>query len=421
MTRTPMTPSQSCRVLIAGAGPAGMATALYLLRAHPELAGQVIALEKARHPRPKVCAGGLIPKTMLAMEELGLELDVPAVEVRAGLARTEAGDIELGGSRPPGTGEVLCTIVRRDRFDARLAGAARERGLHLVEDCRVLDIEQEPGCVRVLTDRGAFEAQVVVGADGSGSRVAAKVFGRRKASIGRALMVDVPVERDRAPEFSRGAYRFDFNCVRAGIKGYAWSFPCLIDSQPHLNVGIYDQCPQLAVEPGARKAPMLDQLRAAFPDLALGGSGGASIRYQAFPIRWHDPSDRFASGRVILAGDAAGCDPLMGEGISCAFEHGKLAAGSIASFLGGDDTALAGYDRELHRGAVGRKLGKLAFAARRFYGPHHRLFFRLAMLSQHAQEIGVDWYNGARHTDEVAVPRLIAIWLKSVLFPASLR
>src|SRR5208282_1445561 len=125
---------------IAGAGPAGMATALYLLRAHPELAGQVIALEKARHPRPKVCAGGLIPKTMLAMEELGLELDVPAVEVRAGLARTEAGEIELGGGRRPG--EVLCTIVRRDSFDARLAGAARERGLELVEDCRVLDLEQ---------------------------------------------------------------------------------------------------------------------------------------------------------------------------------------------------------------------------------------------------------------------------------------
>jgi len=417
-----MIPTRSCSVLIAGAGPAGLATALYLLRAHPELAGDVIALEKARHPRPKVCAGGLIPKTMLAMEALGLELDVPAVEVRAGLARTEAGDIELGGGQCPDRGEVLCTIVRRDRFDARLARAARDRGLEIVEDCRVTDVAVEPSanCVRVLTDRGAFEAQVVVGADGSGSRVATRVFGRRKESIGRALMVDVPVGPDRAPEFSRRTYRFDFNCVAAGIKGYSWSFPCLIDSRPHLNVGIYDQCPQLAVEPGARKAPMLDQLRAAFPDIALAG-GGANIRYQAFPIRWYDASDRFASGRVILAGDAAGCDPLMGEGISCAFEHGKLAARSIESFLGGDSAALAQYDRELHRGAVGRKLGKLAFAARRFYGPHHRIFFRLATLSRRAEEIGVDWYNGSHHTDDVAVPRLIAMWLKSVLFPASLR
>jgi flavin-dependent dehydrogenase len=406
--------NRKCRVLIAGAGPAGLATALYLLRARPDLAGEVVALEKAHHPRPKVCAGGLIPKTLLAMNELGLELGVPAVEVRRGLARTEAGEIELGG------GEVLCTIVRRDRFDARLAQAARERGLEIVEDCRVLGLEAAADQVRITSERGAFAAEVVVGADGSGSRVATKVFGRRKESIGRALMVDVPVERERTREFARSEYRFDFNCVGAGIRGYSWSFPCLIDSQPYLNVGIYDQCPQRAVESGGRKAPLLDQLRAAFPELALKGSGGR-VPFQAFPIRWYDARDRFAAGRVILAGDAAGCDPLMGEGISCAFEHGRIAANAIAQFLDGRGDALARYDETLRHGAIGRKLGKLAFAARHFYGPRHRLFFRLAGVSRRAREIGVDWYNGTRHLDEVTTPRLLGMWLKSVLFPSSFR
>jgi flavin-dependent dehydrogenase len=404
--------TRSCQVLIAGAGPAGLATALYLLRRKPELAGQVIALEKARHPRLKVCAGGLIPKTMLAMEELGLPLGVPAVEVRGGLARTETGDIELG------RGEVLCTIVRRDLFDARLADAARKAGLEIVENCRVLDVEPGGEQVRIRSERGTFDAGVVVGADGSGSRVAAKVFGRRKQSIGRAIMIDLPVEPDRTPEFSRGVYRFDFNCVAAGIKGYAWSFPCLIDSRPHLNVGIYDQCPRLAVEPEAAKAPLLAQLRAAFPELAL---DRPEARLRAFPIRWYDERDRFASDRVILAGDAAGVDPLMGEGISCAFEHGKLAAESIGRFLDGERDALAAYDRALHSGSIGRKLGKLAFAARRFYGPRHRLFFRLAGISRRAQEIGVDWYNGVRHTDELPTSRLMGRWLRSVLFAGALR
>ncbi len=108
-----------CEVLIAGAGPAGLATALYLMRARPELQGRVVALEKSAHPRFKTCAGGLIPKTMLALEELGLALEVPACTVMRGAARTPVGTVELD------RGEPLCTIIRRDKFDARLARAAR--------------------------------------------------------------------------------------------------------------------------------------------------------------------------------------------------------------------------------------------------------------------------------------------------------
>ncbi|MFZ0887875.1 MAG: hypothetical protein WA005_05425, partial [Candidatus Binataceae bacterium] len=79
------------------------------------------------------------------------------------------------------------------------------------------------------------------------------------------------------------------------------------------------------------------------------------------------------------------------------------------------------YDDALHRGAIGRKLAKLGFAARTFYGPRHRIFFRLARLSRCAQKIGVDWYNGARHLDELPTRTLIGKWLKSVLFGAPVR
>jgi menaquinone-9 beta-reductase len=392
-------------VVIAGAGPAGSATALNLLRAQPRLAGRIAVIERARHPRPKVCGGGLIPRTIATLDELGLRLDIPAVEVFGGTAHTAAGTIDLIPSREP-----LCTIVRRDEFDAMLAGAARRAGLELVEETRILDAEQDTTGMRIATDRGLFEARVLVGADGSGSRVRTSVFGRTKHNIGRALMAEVPVRPDCAQEFVRRIYRFDFNCVTAGVRGYCWSFPCLINGQPHLNVGVYDQN-----QPGAptrgRRFDLLEQLRTAFPEIESYWLAADRLRVRAFPIRWYAANDCYVCGSTILAGDAAGVDPLMGEGISYAFEHGKLAASAIRRYLEGDTSALERYGNELHQGLIGRKLRRLAFAARRFYGTHHRLYFRLAGLSGKVQQLGVDWYNGARRIDELSIGRAVVSFI----------
>jgi menaquinone-9 beta-reductase len=412
---TAMDASRKCDVLIAGAGPAGLATALYLLRARPDLAGRVIAIDKAEHPRFKTCAGGLIPKTMLALDELGIQLDVPAVEVIRGEARTEIGTVDLT------RGDTLCTVVRRDQFDAMLARETRNAGLEIIERCRILGASQDASSVRVTTDRGEITARVVVGADGSGSRIRRAIFSEHKQSVGRALMADIAANPEATREFVERRYIFDFRCIAGGIKGYAWSFPCLIDGRPYLNVGIYDQLPREDHGTAGEQALMLSELAHAFPDLPLRDLDRGELNWHAFPIRWFNASDEYARGGVVLAGDAAGVDPLMGEGISCAFDHGKLAADSIARFLAGDDSALKDYDRALHANAVGRKLKILSFAARSFYGRRHRAFFRIAGLSRRAQEIGVDWYNGAAHFDELPPSTLIGKWARAVLFGSPVR
>jgi geranylgeranyl reductase family protein len=386
-------------VVIAGSGPAGLATAIHLLQIRPSLAGRIAAIERSRHPRPKVCAGGLIPRTIAALNELRIRLQVPAVQVFGGIASTETGTIHLGPCSEP-----LCTIVRRDQFDAMLARHARDMGLEIIDQTRVLDVEQYDKSVSVATDRGPFDARVLVGADGSGSRVRSSVFGRAKHNIGRALVTEIPVRAEHTEEFLKHCYRFDFNCVAARIGGYAWSFPCLIDGEPHLNVGIYDQRLHRA-PPQGRECDLLWQLRAAFPAIELCRSAKVQPAFKAFPIRWYDARDTYANKGTILAGDAAGVDPLMGEGISCAFEHGKLAARAIIGYLDGDCAALENYGRNLHRGLIGRKLRRLAFAARIFYGAHHRLYFRLAGISSRLQRLSVDWYNGARRIDELSIAR----------------
>lgn len=396
-------------VLIAGAGPAGLSTALFLLRDRPELAGRIAAIDKDRHPRPKVCAGGLISKTLTSLRELGLQIEVPHVEVFGGLARTSAGNLNLGMHANP-----LCTIVRRDQFDSSLARTASDRGLKLIESTKILRVTQDAECVRLETDRGSFQCKVLIGADGSGSRVRRDLFGGpRKEHIGRALMIDVPVDLCTTDEFTKRIYRFDFTCIAAHIGGYSWSFPCLIDGRAHLNLGIYEyRGRKLSGHDGTPS--MINQLRQAFP-AAQHIDNGDARGFKVFPIRWFDPGDSFVAGRTILVGDAAGVDPMMGEGISYAFDHGKMAAAVIGRFIAGDESALAQYDRVLHESPTGIKLRRLRFAANHFYGPRSRLYFRLAALSRTAQRIGVDWYNGANGVDCLSIPQVMAKWAGEVL------
>src|SRR5512147_2607853 len=111
-------------VIIAGGGPAGAATALALVRADPTLADRVLLLEKTRHPRPKVCAGGLIPHTLACLDELGVGLVVPHVMV-------DRARVEVPGQRVEVDGARFCAVVRRDELDASLIAAVRAHGVEV--------------------------------------------------------------------------------------------------------------------------------------------------------------------------------------------------------------------------------------------------------------------------------------------------
>ncbi len=226
-------------------------------------------------------------------------------------------------------------------------------------------------------------------------------------------MVDLPVDPSATDEFSNQRYRFDFNCLNNGLSGYSWSFPCLIDERPHLNLGIYQYRDRRFAQ---RCTPgLFEELRKAFPVVA--DRAPTQLALKAFPIRAFDGNDHFATDRALLVGDAAGVDPLMGEGISYALEHGRLAAEALRRSLDGDPDAFAQYDDAMRRGAVGVKLRRLGFAARRFYGPRHRLYFRLVALSRTAQRLGVDWYNGADGADRMSIAQVVVRWVSGALRP----
>jgi flavin-dependent dehydrogenase len=363
-------------VVIVGSGPAGTATALALLQREPALAGDVVLLERSRHPRDKTCAGGLSPRTLAVLASLGVPLTVPNV-------RVDAAAVWVPGARVDVPGRDLSRIVRRREFDAMLARAARERGAVLRENVTVRALARQGDGIRVETDAGAYQAGVVVGADGSGSLVRRRLLPGATAEIARARMADVPLEGSTWDGHARRRYEFDFRDCARGLRGYAWAFPCLIDGRPHANVGAYALPPATTDVLDIALARQIGRL----------GADATSPR-KAFPIHAWTRGRPLAAPHVLLVGDAAGIDPLLGEGISYALEFGVAAAEAIVVARQTGDWSFAGWTGALERGVLGRKLTRLRHLATAFYGPLGGACFRAARVSRRAQRVGLDWYNG---------------------------
>jgi flavin-dependent dehydrogenase len=279
-------------------------------------------------------------------------------------------------------GGDLCRVVRRREFDAMLVDAAAAAGATVEQEARVVDLRREGGGVRVETEGGACWAPIVVGADGSGSLVRRRLVPGPGGPLGRAVMCDVPVGAGGWDGVAACRYDFDFLGLARGMRGYGWVFPSLIDGAPHANVGVYALPPFDAAGMQAELGRLL---------AALGVRG--TPRRHAFPIHTYAPGARLAAPSVLLVGDAAGVDPLMGEGISFALEYGVLAARAIAAAATGGLDHVA-YERAVHDGPLGRKLRRLVWATERCYGPRWRVWFRLARSSRRMQRAALDWYNG---------------------------
>jgi flavin-dependent dehydrogenase len=363
-------------VLIIGAGPAGSATALFLSNLAPELARHTLVLEKRRHPRNKVCAGGLIPHTLDCLRELGVPLAVPHATVDRGTVRLP------GGRELAYEDRGLCTVVRRSEFDALLAAEVKRRGIAVHEDERALAVVRDGGSIRVTTERAEYLPKIVVGADGSGSLVRRALGDGAKSAIGRAAMCDLPADEIGWRGVDERRYVFDFARVADGLKGYLWEFPCWIDGRPHVNVGAY------AVDRGGRVS-----LTEVVTEHAR-RLGAKDVRLEAFPIRWYDGRSPVAAPNALLVGDAAGCDPLMGEGISYAFEHARSAASAVVDAFATGDFRFARHSDAVRASWFGRKLRRLGLVSRVFYGPTSPVAFAIAARSRRLQDVGVRWYNG---------------------------
>jgi len=293
----PHTARATYDALVVGAGPAGSHLACLLART-----GRRVALiDKARFPRDKVCGGGLSRKS------LGLLGDIAPVVHRwirgAQLALRDRPPL-VKDTRPA----AGCTVSRAE-FDQLLVARAREAGAQFFEQTAFLDLQADGSAAVVATNRGSFGCRKLYAADGAGSTVRARVFGKGAVRYVPALEALVPAPEDALQEFGERAL-FDF----CGMpRGYGWIFP----KRDHLNIGVYS--------PFGGRA--LRRHLDAFIDRhsALRGHERPAYRGYAIPLR--NVAGAYERGPVALVGDAAGlAEAVFGEGIYFALYSAQLAA-----------------------------------------------------------------------------------------------
>ena len=306
-------------VIVIGGGPAGSTAA----RGCAERGFKTLLIDKAVFPRYKPCGGALSFRTI---NSLGFEIPQEMIEAECkGVNVYYKG--EMSSYKKEGR---VAVMVSREKFDNLLFEMAKERGCMTLTGERVVSVESSGGYIKVNTEKGAYLARFVVGADGANSIVSRFINGSNKEFLSATAFVS-KITSPSSPPYEGGGWgggvlNFYFGNVYGG---YAWVFP----HGRYLSAGIWGLN-------WLNSAP-LDSMKRF---LISHDFSTDNIRGHKMPL-W-DRRRKICSENVLLAGDAGGfVDSFSGEGISNAILSGRIAAESIADSLKNGESAGDNYKK----------------------------------------------------------------------------
>jgi menaquinone-9 beta-reductase len=353
-------------ILIVGSGPSGTSTALHLIKQDPAWAGRIVIVDKAVHPREKLCGGGITHMGQNILANLGLHLEPRNFEVRE--ARLVYRDKSYSFFANP-----VFRIVRRDEFDHWLVQTVEKLGVRVRQGEAVTAVTPRADYVEVATDRAIFHAKVLVAADGSRSFIRRKLKWDDYTRVARLVEVLTPEDASVQPEFRDGVAIFDFTPMDNDLQGYYWDFPSFVKGKAFMNRGVFDS----RAVPAKPKADLKAVLAG---EMAARGRDMNEYDLKGHPIRWWNTGARLSQPRVLLVGDAAGADPLLGEGISFALGYGEPASETIIDAFERNDFSFDSYAGRIKQRPLFRQLRLRTWAAHKAYLLNYPVVVRLGWM-----------------------------------------
>jgi flavin-dependent dehydrogenase len=283
-------------------------------------------------------------------------------------------------------------VIRRKQFDAALAEQAKQRGVRLLEGHGVNTLERRSDGVSVTLDDGReLRAKAVVGADGVGSVIRRAIGVRRKSFYAQAIEVDTPrVADDPDPE------HLHFDAHDRSLRGYLWDFPTIVDDQPLVCRGVYElRGTAYADSPDADEAPRGPSVKQRLIEhLERRGLDPTGLRFKQFSERAMCLHEPIAVPRAMLVGEAAGIDPLLGEGIAQAVLYGEVAGPYLARCVRRSDYGFDDWWRVFSMSRVGLDLHARARMAAWVYDDTRPLAERFITFSQGFADAGIHYFAG---------------------------
>ena len=315
-------------VLVAGAGPAGSATATLLARAGLS----VLVVDRAAFPRDKACSEYMSPEAVRVLARLGVvenlekagAFPLEGMKVTGPRGATAHGKFSLAGYQPfRPTG----LSISRRILDFELLAAARAAGAAILERARIEELLYEQGGVAgaVVRDhtgrRHPIRARLTVGADGLRSIVARRL-GRRRHGTSRRIAFVAHVAEVAGMGASAELHFREQGYLGLNQIGHGQT-----------NVALVVPSERAAHARGGMERFFSDTL-AEFPGVRERVEAGEMVRPVLATGPFAVSSARVIAPGALLVGDAADFfDPATGDGIYCALRGAELVADTATAAL----------------------------------------------------------------------------------------